>query len=66
MSVGAPGLPLVDFFSLWRRLGEGTWSMGSVGRLTGKQYKNLERLGDCGWFSGTQEGTMHLTLLTLL
>ena len=33
VSTGAAGLPLVDFFSLWRRLGEGTWSKEGWGEV---------------------------------
>ena len=68
VSIGAAGLPLVDFFSPyggdWEKV-PGAW--GDGGRLTGSQYKNLERdWVMVGWFSGTQEGPMHLTLLALL
>ena len=49
MSIAAAGLPLVDFFSPdggdWEKV-PGAW--GDGGRLTGRQYKNLER----DWVTG--------------
>lgn len=68
VSIAAAGLPLVDFFSPyggdWEKV-PGAW--GDGGRLTGRQYKNLERdWVTVGWFSRTQEGPMDLTLLALL
>ena len=68
VSIAAAGLPLVDFFSPYG----GDWekvpgARRDGGRLTERQHKNLERdWVTVGWFSRTQEGPMHVTLLALL